>query len=294
MRDEDQDTKNGPGTSAKDRPSRAGIACRSSLAGRAKIAPASLPPISQQTWDEGAEHLAPRLGHRRDRTGDHRVHATPRQLHRERRTGHGHPRRPRHHLTEHREQCVHRHEGHARLAQCHHHRQSVYAKRSLGHWPDARRASHRPKAGKPETDNSDGGSIIANNIISDFGHGHAHWVWGDEHSPIKFDAGQDPDDPPLTDVVIQGNVVHCVGRRGTYMRSLSPADRKGQRACISPTTSSRREQPASRTRNCRRSPILLKPNVNASSSTPRLPSITRDDEMRSYQWRRGETGEVEV
>ncbi len=62
-----------------------------------------------------------------------------------------------------------------------------------------------------KSDNTDGGSIIANNIISDFGHGDAHWVWGDGRSPIKFDTGQEADDPPLTDVIVQGNVVQAVG-----------------------------------------------------------------------------------
>lgn len=56
--------------------------------------------------------------------------------------------------------------------------------------------------------NSDGGSIAANNIISDFGCGDAHWIWGDERSPFKFETGQQPDDPPLSDVNVQGNVVH--------------------------------------------------------------------------------------
>lgn len=60
--------------------------------------------------------------------------------------------------------------------------------------------------------NFDGGSIISNNIISDFGYGDAHWIWGDERSPIKFDTGQQPDDPPLVDVVITGNLVHCIGK----------------------------------------------------------------------------------
>ena len=60
--------------------------------------------------------------------------------------------------------------------------------------------------------NTDGGSIIANNIISDFGHGHAHWIWGDERSPFKFDTGQQPDDPPLTDVIVQGNIVQATGK----------------------------------------------------------------------------------
>ena len=68
-----------------------------------------------------------------------------------------------------------------------------------------------PGAGaNPE--NFDGGSIISNNIISDFGHGDAHWIWGAERSPFKFDTGQQPDDPPLTDVVVTGNVVHSIGK----------------------------------------------------------------------------------
>lgn len=59
--------------------------------------------------------------------------------------------------------------------------------------------------------NTDGGSIIANNIVSDFGHGDAQWVWGAERSPFKFDHGQQADDPPLTDVIIQGNLIHHSG-----------------------------------------------------------------------------------
>ena len=68
-----------------------------------------------------------------------------------------------------------------------------------------------PGAGaNPE--NFDGGSIISNNIISDFGHGDAQWIWGDERSPFKFDTGQQPDDPPLTDVIVSGNVIHSIGK----------------------------------------------------------------------------------
>jgi len=62
-----------------------------------------------------------------------------------------------------------------------------------------------------DAENADGGSIIANNIVSDFGHGDANWIWGNERSPFKFDNGQEDDDPPLTDVVIQGNVLHTIG-----------------------------------------------------------------------------------
>jgi hypothetical protein len=68
-----------------------------------------------------------------------------------------------------------------------------------------------PGAGA-NAENFDGGSVIANNIISDFGHGDAHWIWGDERSPFKFDTGQQPDDPPLTDVLVEGNVVHSIGQ----------------------------------------------------------------------------------
>jgi len=78
---------------------------------------------------------------------------------------------------------------------------------AIGLMPGA--AAHPAQDGKPA--NADGGSIIANNLISDFGHGDAHWMWGKERSPFKFDAGQDPDDPPLTDVLIQGNLVHNPG-----------------------------------------------------------------------------------
>ncbi len=60
--------------------------------------------------------------------------------------------------------------------------------------------------------NVDGGSIIADNIISDFGYGHAHWIWGDEGTPLRFDSRQKPDNPPLADVVVQGNVVYDTGR----------------------------------------------------------------------------------
>jgi hypothetical protein len=66
--------------------------------------------------------------------------------------------------------------------------------------------------------NVDGGSIISANVISDFGYGNSHWIWGrpdDRHDgcfPIRLDNGQRPDDPPLTDVLIQGNMIYDTGR----------------------------------------------------------------------------------
>ncbi len=85
---------------------------------------------------------------------------------------------------------------------------------SIGLMPGA--ASHVAApargGGKPVAANVDGGSIIANNIISDFGYGHAHWIWGDNGAPLRFFRGQKAANPPLTEVIIQGNIVYDTGR----------------------------------------------------------------------------------
>jgi hypothetical protein len=85
---------------------------------------------------------------------------------------------------------------------------------SIGLMPGA--ASHFAAPahdGKPAVGpNVDGGSIIANNIISDFGYGHAHWMWGNGGTPLRFDHGQKSSNPPLNEVIIQGNVVYDTGR----------------------------------------------------------------------------------
>jgi hypothetical protein len=85
---------------------------------------------------------------------------------------------------------------------------------SIGLMPGA--ASHVAApgrdGGKPVAANVDGGSIIANNIISDFGYGNARWIWGDNGAPFRFFRGQKPANPPLTDVIIQGNIVYDTGR----------------------------------------------------------------------------------
>lgn len=66
--------------------------------------------------------------------------------------------------------------------------------------------------------NVDGGTIIAHNIISDYGRGHGYWNWGGQ-SPeangsyaIALYDGQLPENPPLRDVLVQGNVVYDSGR----------------------------------------------------------------------------------
>jgi len=88
---------------------------------------------------------------------------------------------------------------------------------AIGLMPGA--AAHPGQPDKPETANADGGSVISANIVSDFGHGDARWIWGDDRSPFKFDTGQQPDDPPLTDVIVQGNLLHCMAPRATATRS---------------------------------------------------------------------------
>ena len=63
--------------------------------------------------------------------------------------------------------------------------------------------------------NNDGGSIIANNIISDFGYGDAAWIWGSSSGsacPIRFDHAPLLENPPLTDVIVQGNIIYDSGR----------------------------------------------------------------------------------
>jgi len=60
--------------------------------------------------------------------------------------------------------------------------------------------------------NIDGASIIANNIISDFGYGDANWIWGNERDCICLEPGQTSENPPLTDVIISGNIVYDPGR----------------------------------------------------------------------------------
>lgn len=86
---------------------------------------------------------------------------------------------------------------------------------SIGLMPGAASHPARPGAGA----NVDGGSIIANNIISEFGFGRTRFLWGgaDSGCPIRFDVGQKPENPPLADVIVQGNVVYDSGRDGVLV-----------------------------------------------------------------------------
>ena len=56
--------------------------------------------------------------------------------------------------------------------------------------------------------NVDGGSLIANNIVSQFGYGDSYWMWKDASRAVfRFDNGQEPTDPSLRDVLVVGNVI---------------------------------------------------------------------------------------
>lgn len=87
---------------------------------------------------------------------------------------------------------------------------------SIGMMPGAAslpaRAAEGDKPARPA--NVDGGSIISDNIISDFGLGQTNWIWGSEVTgcPLRFDHAQVPENPPLADVIIRGNVVYDTGR----------------------------------------------------------------------------------
>lgn len=88
---------------------------------------------------------------------------------------------------------------------------------AIGLMPGAAAHPAEPaRDGKPaRPPNVDAGHIVANNIITDFGYGDAHWIWHvpqDNCVPLRFDNGQERDDPPLRDVLVTGNLVYDTGR----------------------------------------------------------------------------------
>lgn len=68
--------------------------------------------------------------------------------------------------------------------------------------------------------NTDGGTIIANNIITDYGHGHEYWNWGGAADDlgnsfaIALYEGQLDTNPPLHDVLVTGNLVYAEDAAG--------------------------------------------------------------------------------
>lgn len=86
---------------------------------------------------------------------------------------------------------------------------------AIGLMPGASSHYAADPTGKTQNANVDGHSIIANNIISDFGYGNAYWMWKDASNgcyAIRLERGQKDSNPPLTDVIVEGNVIYDTGR----------------------------------------------------------------------------------
>ena len=97
--------------------------------------------------------------------------------------------------------------------------------------------------------NTDGGSIIANNIISDFGHGNARWIWGDDRSPFRFSTGQNPTIHRSGMLSCKATWSRTSATRVTVSPSLSKGARTHRAVFISPTTSFQRDRREWRTLN---------------------------------------------
>ena len=71
--------------------------------------------------------------------------------------------------------------------------------------------------------NHDSGIIISNNQITDYGYGHEYWNWGGLHKdtgssfPIALLGKQLKENPVISDVLIQGNIVYNVARDGIVL-----------------------------------------------------------------------------
>lgn len=80
------------------------------------------------------------------------------------------------------------------------------------------RSANASAGAKAVPENVDGGTIVSNNIFSDFGFGDQYWNWVDHHNDypernvIAVLMGQLAENPPLHDVLITGNVVYDSGQ----------------------------------------------------------------------------------
>ena len=102
--------------------------------------------------------------------------------------------------------------------------------------------------------NVDGGTVVSDNIVTEFGFGNEYWNWGGKEGTagkgsyaIALFEGQEDIEPPLRDVVIGGNIVYNVGRdriiqdgkaveEAPRYRYAVYAGRWGESAESSPTT----------------------------------------------------------
>ena len=71
--------------------------------------------------------------------------------------------------------------------------------------------------------NHDSGIIISDNQITDYGYGHEYWNWGGMHNDggssyvIALLDKQLEENPEISDVLIQGNIVFNSGRDGVVV-----------------------------------------------------------------------------
>ncbi len=57
------------------------------------------------------------------------------------------------------------------------------------------------------------GNVIANNVFSDFGFGYEYFNWKDSGSGvISLESGQLAENPVMTDVIVEGNIVYDTGK----------------------------------------------------------------------------------
>jgi len=68
-------------------------------------------------------------------------------------------------------------------------------------------------------ENIDGGSLIANNLISNFGFGEQYWNWapGAKFAAMNLGAAPLPENPPLRSLLVIGNLVYDSGKDGVMM-----------------------------------------------------------------------------
>jgi len=76
------------------------------------------------------------------------------------------------------------------------------------------------KAARPA--NTDGAARIVGNVISDYGYGNEYWNWGGDTGvsgsfAIRIDRGQIASNPPISDVLVQGNIVSDPGKDGVLV-----------------------------------------------------------------------------
>jgi hypothetical protein len=117
--------------------------------------------------------------------------------------------------------------------------------------------------------NDDGGTLVTGNVVSDFGYGHDYWNWSGDTSDslpsgvIRIERGQLASNPPLTDVLIHGNVV--TGRASENPQGDQPPRYQyALRIDVTPEGSGERDFPG----NIRVGENLFAPGVEGVCNTP--------------------------